>query len=227
MLRESIGHCDGLESLTAEIGLSGRAGTQRLRGRLVVGLAAPESVRLEAVAPFGAPYFLLAGEGGTATLLFPREDQVLRSAPVDDILGALAGIDVPASDLRAWLSGCPGHAGTIDEARAYDGGWAAADLAEGRTAWFRQTEGAWRLVAVSTPEMTTEFGEHAGAQPTRVRFRRAASQDRGELDVRLELSQVETDVNLPDAAFALDVPGDAVEITLEELRQSGPLRGSR
>ncbi len=227
LVRESLGHCDTLKSLTAEVGLSGRAGRQRLRGRLLVGLAAPDAVRLEAVAPFGAPFFLLAGQDGTATLLFPREDHVLRDAPVEDILGALAGIEVPASDLRAWLGGCPAGAGTVDEARAYNGGWAAADLAEGRTAWFRQSENAWRLVAVSTPEMTIELSEHAGVQPARVRLRRAASPNRSALDVRLALSQVETNVALPANAFVLDVPGDAVAITLEDLRESGPLRGER
>ena len=51
--------CVGLKTVTAEIRLSGRAGTERIRGTLIAALAAPASVRFEAVAPFGAPFFIL------------------------------------------------------------------------------------------------------------------------------------------------------------------------
>ncbi len=47
------------------------------------------------------------------------------------------------------------------------------------------------------------------------------------LDVRLALRQVERGVDLADAAFAIDVPAGAVPITIEELRESGPLRETR
>ena len=40
--------CAGLKTLTAELRLSGRAGAERLRGTLHIGLAAPGDVRVEA-----------------------------------------------------------------------------------------------------------------------------------------------------------------------------------
>lgn len=224
VLTAAIGHCTALRSLTAEVGLSGRVGRERLRGRLLVGLAAPASVRIEAVAPFGAPYFLLAGRDGVATLLFPRDDRVLPEAPVSDILEALAGLAVRAPDLRAWLAGCPGSEPRPDTARAYGETWAAVDLAESGTAWFRRFDRGWWLVARTGGALRVEFDGHAGVQPLEVRIGRASPDVAPPLDVRLALRQIAINVDLPAEAFSLDVPPGALAITLEELRRSGPLR---
>src|SRR6059036_3134454 len=43
--------CTGANTLTAELGLSGRAGQQKLRGRALAGFARPDAMRLEGVAP--------------------------------------------------------------------------------------------------------------------------------------------------------------------------------
>src|SRR5688572_33277039 len=64
--------CAGVRTLTAELGMSGRAGDERLRGRIHAGFARPASMRLEGVAPFGPPVFILAARGNAATLLLPR-----------------------------------------------------------------------------------------------------------------------------------------------------------
>src|SRR5687768_4941678 len=57
-LAQATAACRGIRTLTAEIALSGTAGGRRVRGRLSAGVAAPASVRLEAVAPFGPPVFV-------------------------------------------------------------------------------------------------------------------------------------------------------------------------
>ena len=72
--------------------------------------------------------------------------------------------------------------------------------------------------------LSVEFADHAGAQPGRIRIRRAAAADRAALDVGVSIGQVETNVTLGDRAFTVDVPADATPITLDELRRSGPLR---
>lgn len=227
---EALDHCDGITTLTAEIGLSGRAAGQRLRGTLHAGFATPESLRVEAVAPFGGPFFLLAGRAGRATLLLPREDRVLRDAPADAILEALAGLDQTPADLRAWIAGCPAATGEVTEPRRYSAEWVSARMG-GRQFWLTRAESvpgagspAWRLVAALSGPLTIEFAEHTGRQPGRVRIRRAASAAAAALDVRLALRQVEHGVALPEAAFDVDVPADAVPITIDELRGSGPLR---
>jgi hypothetical protein len=230
---EALDHCDQVTTVTAEIGLSGKAGSQRLRGTLHTGFAPPESLRLEAVAPFGGPFFLLAGTGGGATLLLPRENRVLRDALASEILEALAGLDQAPSDLRAWISGCPEATSQASNLRGYGTDWAAADLKSGRSLWIhrvpvsRAGSSAWRLVAVNAGPLTVEFSEHAGTQPGRLRIRRAAAPGVAPLDVRLALRQVERGVALTDAAFAIDVPPEAVPITIEELRGSGPLRETK
>jgi hypothetical protein len=227
-LVEALRHCEADATLTAEIGLSGRAAGQRLRGTLHAGFAPPDGIRLEGVAPFGAPIFLLAGQGGTATLLLPRENHVLRDAEAGAILERLAGLDAGPADLRAWVSGCPAAAPRPRAPVGYGDEWIAADLDGGRRAWIRRDAGArnWRLAAVRADGLLVEFADHAGTQPGRLRLTRAASADDAALDIRLAIRQVERGLDLAPAAFTLDVPADATAITLDDLKASGPLRDS-
>jgi outer membrane lipoprotein-sorting protein len=44
------------------------------------------------------------------------------------------------------------------------------------------------------------------------------------VDLTTGLSELETNVDLDPAAFRIDVPSDAKPLTLDELRESGPLR---
>jgi hypothetical protein len=223
---QALDHCDNAGTLTAEIGLSGRAAGQRVRGTLHAGFAPADRIRLEAVAPFGGPIFLLAGGGGRATLLLPREDRVLRDADPGAILESIAGLNVAPADLAAWIAGCPGSAKAMDNAASYGAEWIGADLeaAAPSRVWLRRLGGAWRLVATTSGSLTVEFAEHAGVQPGRIRLRRPEGAGAVAIDLGLAVRQVERGIELGDAAFTLDVPNDAVAITLEDLRQSGPLR---
>lgn len=227
-LLAALRHCDADGSLTAEIGLSGRAAGQRLRGTLHAGFAPPDALRLEGIAPFGAPIFLLAGQGGTATLLLPRENRIVRDAPAGAILEGLAGLDVTPGDLRAWLAGCPATTPRPRDPGRYGDEWIAAALDGGRRIWVRRAAGTagggWRLTAVSAGDLQIEFADHVGAQPGRLRITRAASAAAAALDIRLAVRQVERGAELAPAAFVLDVPADAIAITLDELRAAGPLR---
>src|SRR5437867_1939423 len=74
---EATNACRRVTTMTAEVAVVGTVGGRRLRARLLTGLRAPASARLEALAPFGAPLFLLVAEGADATLLLPRDDRVL------------------------------------------------------------------------------------------------------------------------------------------------------
>jgi outer membrane biogenesis lipoprotein LolB len=221
----AFAHCAAIHTLTLEIGLSGKVGKTKLRGRLQAGFREPDAIRLEAVAPFGAPFFILAGSGDAATLLLPRDQRVLTGARPGEVIDALTGLDVSPADLRAWLVGCPG---TIEEktARAFGEDWVAVNATDDRTAWLRRTD-RWRLVAVNQDRVAVEFADHLGTQPQRIRIRREASGSAAAVDARLALSQIETNVNLPEGAFTVNVPSNAAPITVEELRASGPLREER
>lgn len=58
--------CTGVRSMTAELGLSGRAGDQRIpRVRIISGFARPSSMRLEAIGAFGRRAFTLVARDGS------------------------------------------------------------------------------------------------------------------------------------------------------------------
>ena len=97
--------CGGVRTLTAELGLAGSAGGRRVRGRAIVGFAQPDSMRLEGVAPFGPPAFILAARDGRGSLLLPRDDRAVRDARPDEILDALVGVALTPGELQAAVTG--------------------------------------------------------------------------------------------------------------------------
>jgi hypothetical protein len=100
---QATAHCTGLRTLTMELGLSGRAGAESLRGKVITGLQRGGAARLEGVAPFGAPMFILAARGEQATLLLPRDRRVLTSTSVSAVIEHLTGLRLSADDLLpAW-----------------------------------------------------------------------------------------------------------------------------
>ena len=85
-LAQATSVCRGIRTLTAEVAASGKAAGSRFRGRLSVGVAAPASARIEAVAPFGPPVFIFVATNDDATLLLPRDDRVLEHGRPDEVL---------------------------------------------------------------------------------------------------------------------------------------------
>jgi hypothetical protein len=209
--------------LTAELGLSGRAGEQRLSGRALVGFAAPDAMRLEGLAPIGQPAFILVSRGGNATLLLPRDDRVLTGANASDILGALTGVALAPADLQAILTGCVVPSPEVASGSEQEG-WAILEVRGGATLYLRRTSGnAWQLRAARRGNWQIEYPEWQGRFPSTVRI---VSNAAPAVDMTARLAQVETNVDLDDAAFTVDVPREALPITLEELRDAGPLRGA-
>jgi hypothetical protein len=216
--------CRGVRTLRATIALSGRASGQRMRGTLLAGMEAPDAVRLEGVAPFGAPVFILVAQRGSATLLLPRDERVLTGVSASDILEALAGVRVDPPTLRAMVSGCVVADPEPVGGRAYPNGWMAVDIGNGATAYLRQAQGQWRLVAGLIPGLEVQFGQFEGTLPREIRvFSRADSPSAVPVALTLALSDVSANVTLNPAAFRVDVPAGAVPITLDELREAGPL----
>jgi hypothetical protein len=126
--KQATGHCVGLRTTTGVLRLSGRAGSERVRGTLLAGLARPASLRVEAVAPFGQPVFILAGRDNRATLVLPRDNRVLLDEAVPDVLDRLIGLALTASDLHLLLAGCLGERQEPADGRAWPGGWRAVTV---------------------------------------------------------------------------------------------------
>jgi hypothetical protein len=217
--------CAGVRTLTAELGLSGRAGGQSLRGRVVTGFERPASMRLEGVAPFGPPAFILAARGDMATLLLPRDNRVLRGARADAILGALTGVALAPADLQAILTGCVTAAPKASGGRLHQNGWASIDLAAGATLYLQRVGAAWEPRAARRAGWQIEYPQWQAGFPRTVRLRSDAQA--ADVDLSAAVSQIETNVDLPANAWTVDVPADARSMTIEELRQAGPLRGTR
>ncbi len=215
--------CSGVRTLTAELGLSGRAGGERLRGRVVAGFARPASMRLEGVPPFGAPIFILVARDNAATLLRPRESLILRNATPAAILGALTGVSLAPADLQAILTGCVVPAPKPIGGRLHANGVASIDLDGNATIYLRRAADRWELRAARRDGWQIEYPGFQGSFPRAVRLR-STSPD-VPVDLTATVSQIETNVDLDAAAFTIEERGDERPLSLEELRDSGPLRG--
>jgi hypothetical protein len=213
--------CVGVRSMTAELSLSGRAGAQNLRGRVLAGFERPDSMRLEGVAPFGAPVFILAARQGSATLLLPRDDRVVRNAPGEQILGALTGVALSPTDLQAVLTGCVTAQPRPLDGRLHANGWASIDLEGDATLFLERRQNAWTVRAARRAGWQIEYPAWQGSFPQTVRLQT----DDGRVDMAASLAQIETNVEIDPAAFAVTVPPDARALTVDELREAGPLRG--
>jgi len=110
------------------------------------------------------------------------------------------------------------------DTRGIGADWVLAGTAYGGTAYFRRVAGRWRLTAVRSPSLDAELGAGAGPQPSYVRLRSPPEDGHAAFDLTLRLSQIEVNADVPGEAFTVRVPAGAAPITLEELRQSGPLR---
>jgi hypothetical protein len=232
----ALARCRGVGTLQAELSLSGKAGRQTLRGRALAGFA-PGALRLEAIAPFGSPAFILVADGSRGTLLLPRDRRILQDAAPEDILNALIGVPLGPDDLRAVLSGCMKANAVPQSGREFGPDWMAVDLDTGGTVYLHRVEGqpaAWRVVAGRYAGLDIEYPQFAGDQPAQIVIRSepvagsaaAASAARATADVALTigLSQVEVNGDLPrDQLVAVKIPPGLQPITLTELRAAGPL----
>jgi outer membrane biogenesis lipoprotein LolB len=200
--------------------LRGRAGGRRLSGRLVTGFERPASMRLEAIAPFGPPAFILATRGDQAVLLLPRDERVVRGQSAEAILGALTGVTLAPADLHAVLTGCVVPAPKPVAGRLHSNGWASIDLEGGATMYLRRT-GSWQVSAARRDGWEVDYPMWQGTFPHVIRLRSVNAS--AAVDLTATLSQVEVNVDIDPAAFTADVPTSASPLSLEELRDAGPL----
>ena len=216
--------CSKVQSLTAEVAAGGSVAGQGLRGRLLVGLAEPGSVRLEAVAPFGQPIFILVGRGDEATLLLPRDERVLQRGKTEEVIEAVAGVPLDGAGLRVTLAGCS-DVRDNGSALAFGQNWRV--VGDGTTEVYVRREkpaSPWQLAAVlhrtpGRPVWRAEYREFQNGLPRSVRL---ASSDRQRFDLRLGLSQVEVNTTLGPEVFAIEIPPGTQPMTIDELRHARP-----
>jgi outer membrane lipoprotein-sorting protein len=222
--QQATGSCAGIKTFTASMALSGKAAATKLRGRIDAGFAAPAKARLEGVAPFGRPVFVLTADGGRGTLVLQRDERVLADAPPDQIVDALAGVPLGPDALRRAVSGCGLSSGEPTSGQHHANNLASIALADG-TAFLRQGDAAWQMAGATRGPLTVAYADYSNGRPSTIRLR-AESGGRVSADLTLRLSQVEINTPLDAKVFLAEIPPRAVPLTLEELRRAGPLGGS-
>ena len=213
--------CRGARTLTAELALSGHAGRMKLRGRVVAGFERPASMRLEGVAPFGPPAFILVARAGEATLLLPRDERVVRGASPEDVLGALTGVALAPADLHAVLTGCVVPDPVPRGGRVHANGWASIDLDGNATLYLARVNGAWQPRAAKRQGWDVRYSMWQGDYPRAVVLRSMAGVD---VELSASVGQLEVNVPVEPVAFTVTIPPGTKPLTLAELRDAGPLR---
>jgi hypothetical protein len=217
---EATKACRGARTLTTELGLRGRAGTRRLSGRLIAGFERPASMRLEMVAPFGPAGFILVTRGEQAVLLLPRDERVVRGESAEAILGALTGVTLGPADLQALLTGCILPESKPVGGRLHSNGWASIDLEGGATMYLRRM-GAWQITAGRRNGWEVEYPMWQGAFPQVIHLQSSAQT--ATVDMTATLAQIEVNTDLNPATFNVDIPAGTAPLSLDELREAGPL----
>jgi hypothetical protein len=223
-LAQATGACRPIQSMTAEIAVSGAVGGERVRVRLLGGFA-PTAVRLEAVAPFGAPLFIFVAKDADGTLLLPRDSRVVEHGRPEQLLAAVAGVALTPADLLHTLVGCH-FPDRLADAQAVGDLWRSSAAAGGARVYLhRETPTApWRVVSAFFPGAALQWDwrvDYGGFVDGLPRIIRLVSADRRRFDLALSLSQVETNVELTSDVFHVDIPPDAASMTLEDLKRSG------
>jgi hypothetical protein len=211
--------CRDIRSLTADVALSGSAGRQKLGGHVLAGFAA-DALRLEGVAPFGGPVFILAAERGRGTLLLTRDKRVVQAADPADILEALVGVKLSPGDLLGVLTGCVKAAPEPVAGRMYGADWLAVDLRGGATAYLQRKIPEWPVVAGVIEGLQVDYGNRLRGLPEQVRIRNADARQEQRVDVQLRLQSFEVNPDIDPAAFSVVVPPGTSPITVQELRES-------
>ena len=219
---EAVKHCQGVNTMQATLGLSGRAGSTTLRGNVDAGFAVPDRLRLEGRHPLGRPVFILVATAAKSTLLMPRDNRVLRDVAPESIVEALVGLSLTPAELRALVSGCGFAAGDPGEGRQYPGEYLAVDIA-GATTYLRRDQSGWYVAGAVRPPLTVIY---SGVTAGRAATVHLVSTGTPRADLTVRLSDVNTNVPMGEEVFAVDVPKEAQPLTLEELRRAGPLGGS-
>ena len=227
-LKQATAACRGMQTITAEVGVAGSVGGHRApHGHLIVALASPASARIEAIAPFG-PVFIFVALHADSTLLLVRDNRILEHGSPADVLEALTGVPLDAAELRTMVTGCAVSADAA-EARQPADGWMTMPDGTGTIYLRRSRRGdPWQIAtAVRYDSSGAEWhAEYRDFQNGLARSIHLWASDPGRFDLGLSLSQVEINVPLDANVFGMRIPPAAVPMTLNELRDNGPVESS-
>jgi hypothetical protein len=135
-----------------------------------------------------------------------------------------------AADLLAVFTGCVVPGPRAIAGRLHAGGLASIDLesadqgTQRRTAtvYLRRNGSQWQLRAAKRDRWQIEYIPGSGSFPQSVRL--ISTNPDVAVGITATLSQIETNSDLDPAAFRVEEPKGVTPLTIDELRQAGPLR---
>ena len=214
LLAQASEACRAVRTIEFILTVRGRVGENAIRGRVRGALARPVSLRLEGLAPFGAPRFVLSAYSGLATLVLPRERQVIYDAAPSDLLYALTGLTLAPDAFRAVMTGClvPEPLGIT--ARAYGDNWVAVELDGDATAYIRHVNGVPTILSGTQGPLVLAYSEHVRGLPRLIRAQ--VDGPMGGTDFTARISQLNVNTALHPEAFVARPRADFSTIAFEE-----------
>lgn len=211
--------CRAPKAVTADLRLSGRIDGERVRGTLQVGLT-PDTMRLEGLAPFGAPVFVLAARPAQAVLLLPRESAVVHGQSAAELLDAIVGVSLSPGDLLAIVSGCGLAEWEVTGGAAFGDTWTRLDLDGDRRLWLRRSAGGGppAIVAAEDAHWRIEYTRAASGWPAVIRLVQRVS-GAVRTDAAFAVDAPEAMDALPDGALDIDVPAGTRVVGVGDLKK--------
>lgn len=206
--------CEDLQAFNAEVRPSGRVAGSRVRGlELLVAVETSGRVGLEALAG-GQTVFTLRGTAEAATLWLPRERRVV-VAPANTILARLVGLDIEPARLLSLFGGCVALDRT--PTRVDRVGEMVRVTTPDTVVYLEAREGGWGVRGGTFGPFVADYRSWAGRWPREIGIRSVETYDPS-VDVQLAVGVPRINPELPEAAFTVSVPPDAVSADVMDLR---------
>lgn len=214
--------CRGARTFSAEWRVNGRVGDERVPGVTLQGAMTRDGrITLRAVAPVGAPIFVMGGQASRAVLVLPRDRRYVEAAAAD-IVEALIGLRLAPVDWIDLMAGC-GAAG-VPGAGVRVGRDVVLAVGESGRVRLHPEGSRWRVVAAERADARVEYREFAGRWPSEARFTSRPGAAVA-LTLRVRIGQVFVNTDLPARAFEAPATAGMEPMSLATLRSAGPLGG--
>jgi hypothetical protein len=217
---EATRACRGVASYKASLRVSGRIGGERLPTTINIATGAtPTGIRLEGRAA-NRNIFQLAGTADEATLYLDDGHRSATGRP-EDLTEALMGVKLGPGRWLALLTGCVASPPDFISGARY-----GADLAvttPGGRVFLALENRAWRSVHGTFDGLVVTYGRFSSTLPGEWSLKSEPGRDPA-MDLSVSVDDMTAGDPIASSVFALALPDHVTAMTLDELRQSGPLR---